>query len=77
VYNVRLVQLTNWSVPCTPTTNHAHACLASWQHIVNEGNRTFRYTLPVRDLDVSHLWTFRYQDVSLPPWTFRQRTKTS
>jgi len=25
-------------------------------------------------LDVSHLWTFRYQDVSLPPWMFCHRT---
>jgi len=27
-------------------------------------------TLPVRHLNVSHLWTFRYEDVSLPPRMF-------
>ena len=30
-------------------------------------------TWTFHNLDVSHLWTFRYQDVSLPPWTFHHR----
>jgi len=46
---------------------HLIVCVGCW---------TFCYTLPVRHLDVSHLWTLRYQDVSLPPWTFRHLSQS-
>jgi len=33
-------------------------------------------TWTIRHLDVSHLWMFWYEDVSLPPWTFRHLSQS-
>jgi len=49
----------------------------SLYHLRRFATWTIRYldsgrcaTWTVRHLDVSQFWTFRYQDVLLPPWTF-------
>jgi len=49
---------------------HLYVSLA--YHLRRFATRTVRSAnWTFRQLDLSHLWTFRYQDVSLPPWTFR------